>query len=124
MIRTAATTIREVVPIVSANEAQSRANVLAVYKEMQRYAPELYKEFHFEDMPLSVFRAALKKQYTSNAHLTDFRIIDRKIAECRQAILACKKNWYNSYHLRNMLFRENVEAKPKDFLSTFLRGKN
>lgn len=50
----------------------------------QRYAPKLYKEFHFEDMPLSVFRAALKKQFTNNAHLTDFRIIDRKIAECRQ----------------------------------------
>ncbi|VDK84913.1 unnamed protein product [Litomosoides sigmodontis] len=90
----------------------------------QRYAPELYKKFNFEDMPLSVFRAALKKQYTNNAHLTDFRIIDRKIAECRQVMLACQKTWYNSYHLRNVLFRENVEAKPKDFLSTFLRSKN
>ncbi|CAG9530428.1 unnamed protein product, partial [Cercopithifilaria johnstoni] len=90
----------------------------------QRCAPEIYNKFHLEDMPLSVFRAALKKQYTNNAHLTDFRVIDRKIAECRQVILACQKNWYNSYHLRNVLFRENIEAKPKDFLSTFLRSKN
>ncbi|VDM16597.1 unnamed protein product [Wuchereria bancrofti] len=50
----------------------------------QRYAPKLYKQFHFDDIPLSVFRAALKKQYINNAHLTDFRVIDRKIAECRQ----------------------------------------
>uniref|UniRef100_A0A8R1TTB0 Ubiquinone biosynthesis O-methyltransferase, mitochondrial n=1 Tax=Onchocerca volvulus TaxID=6282 RepID=A0A8R1TTB0_ONCVO len=84
MIRTTTAITREVVPIVSANKTQSRANVLAVYKEMQRYAPELYREFHLEDMPLSVFRAALKKQYTDNAHLTDFRVIDRKIAECRR----------------------------------------
>nr|CRZ25075.1 BMA-COQ-3 [Brugia malayi] len=124
MIRTATATTREVIPIVSANKAQSRSNVLALYKEMQRYAPKLYKQFHFDDMPLSVFRAALKKQYINNAHLTDFRVIDRKIAECRQVMLACQKHWYNSYHLRNNLFRENVEAKPKDFLSTFLRSKN
>lgn len=34
VIRTATGTTREVVPIVSANKAQSRSNVLAVYKEM------------------------------------------------------------------------------------------
>lgn len=34
MIRTATATTREVVPIVSVNKAQSRSNVLAVYKEM------------------------------------------------------------------------------------------
>lgn len=34
VIRTAAATTREVVPVVSANKAQSRSNVLAVYKEM------------------------------------------------------------------------------------------
>lgn len=50
----------------------------------QRYAPKLYKHFHLEDMPLSVFRAALKKQFTNYSHLNDVRVIDRKIAECRQ----------------------------------------
>ncbi|VDN20236.1 unnamed protein product [Gongylonema pulchrum] len=89
----------------------------------QRYAPEVYNNFYYEDMPLSVFRAALKKQFTINSHLSDLRIIDRKIAECRQVMLACQKAWYNEYHLRNVLFRENVEAKPKDFLSTFLHSK-
>ncbi|MCP9265430.1 Ubiquinone biosynthesis O-methyltransferase, mitochondrial [Dirofilaria immitis] len=136
MIRTAATTIREVVPIVSANEAQSRANVLAVYKEMLTI--DCYNTSHlmmskvlrilpltrlfsnirsidrvitsptrkFVSFNTSVivladefgmgyaalrFSGSFKKQYTSNAHLTDFRIIDRKIAECRQAILACKR---------------------------------
>lgn len=116
--------VREVVPIASSNKAQSRARVLAVYKEMQRNAPLVYDEFVLNDMPLSVFRAALKKQFTNNSHLTDFRVIDRKIAECRQSILACRKSWYNPHHLRNILFRENVEPKPKDFLSTFLRSKN
>ena len=31
--------------------------------------------------------------------------------------------YYNPDHVRNYLFAENVEAKPKDFLSKFLNGK-
>uniref|UniRef100_A0A915PPB8 Ubiquinone biosynthesis O-methyltransferase, mitochondrial n=1 Tax=Setaria digitata TaxID=48799 RepID=A0A915PPB8_9BILA len=74
----------------------------------QRYAPEIYREFHFEDMPLSVFRAALKKQYTNNAHLTDFRVIDRKIAECRQMFAELRQGKCCAYKLYH-LFRDTTK---------------
>lgn len=33
------------------------------------------------DVPMPVFREVLKKQFMKNAHITDIRIIDRKVAE-------------------------------------------
>uniref|UniRef100_A0A0N5D2Z1 Ubiquinone biosynthesis O-methyltransferase, mitochondrial n=1 Tax=Thelazia callipaeda TaxID=103827 RepID=A0A0N5D2Z1_THECL len=50
----------------------------------QRVAPDIYKTFLLHDIPLPVFRSALKKQFSDNSHLTDIRVIDRKIAECRE----------------------------------------
>lgn len=115
--------LAEVAPVVSASKEQSLANVRRVYKELQRYAPDVWEKFDLLDMPLPVFRAALKKQFTNNAALSDFRTIDRKVAECEMAMESCRKIYYNSAHIRNILFRENLEPQPKDFLSTFLRGK-
>ena len=36
---------------------------------------------------------------------------------------AIRYAFYNPDHVRNYLFRENVEAPAKDFLSKFLSGK-
>lgn len=55
-------------------------------------------------MPLPVFRAALKKQFTNNAHLTDFRVIDRKIAECRQV---------KHFSFRNLVFSNSFSPISK-----------
>lgn len=77
-----------------------------------------------QDMPLGVFRSVLKQQFVKNAHVTDVRIIDRLVAETRQHMYSIDFAFYNPDHVRNYLFRENVEAKPKDFLSKFLSGEN
>lgn len=50
----------------------------------QRLAPTFWWDYELHDMPLPVFRAVLKKQFTNNAHLNDVRVIDRKVAECKQ----------------------------------------
>lgn len=113
---------KEVVPVVSSSKQQARASVLAVYKELQRLAPTLWWDYGLHDMPLPVFRAALKKKFTDNAHLNDIRVIDRKVAECKQDMVSIRYFFYNEEHVRNYLFRENIEAKPTDFLSKFLSG--
>ncbi|RCN35135.1 putative 3-demethylubiquinone-9 3-O-methyltransferase [Ancylostoma caninum] len=75
------------------------------------------------DMPLGVFRSVLKQQFMKNAHITDLRIIDRLVGETKQHMYSIRYAFYNPDHVRNYLFRENVEAKPKDFLSKFLNGQ-
>uniref|UniRef100_A0A914RI89 NADH dehydrogenase [ubiquinone] 1 alpha subcomplex subunit 6 n=1 Tax=Parascaris equorum TaxID=6256 RepID=A0A914RI89_PAREQ len=90
----------------------------------QRLAPTFWWDYELHDMPLPVFRAVLKKQFTNNAHLNDVRVIDRKVAECKQHMVGIRNAFYNGDHVRNYLFRENVEPKPKDFLSKFLSGKD
>ncbi|VDO33110.1 unnamed protein product [Brugia timori] len=66
MIRTATATTREVIPIVSANKAQSRSNVLALYKEMLVHFIFFYRnrgietdlsvsDIYFLDLELLVF---------------------------------------------------------------------
>lgn len=41
-----------------------------------------------------------------------------------QHMYAIQYAFYNPDHVRNYLFRENVEPKPKDFLSKFLNGQD
>jgi len=73
-------------------------------------------------VPLPVFRDVLKKQFLKNAHINDIRIIDKKVAEAYFDIESVEMRYYNPYHVRNILFRENIEPKAKDFLSKFLSG--
>ncbi|VDD87862.1 unnamed protein product [Enterobius vermicularis] len=70
-------------------------------------------------MPLPYFRLVLKKEFLKNAHLTDIRVIDRKVNECEQHLCSLKYYFYNEEHLRNYLFREDVDEKPKDFMTKF-----
>uniref|UniRef100_A0A183CGL8 Exonuclease domain-containing protein n=1 Tax=Globodera pallida TaxID=36090 RepID=A0A183CGL8_GLOPA len=42
------------------------------------------------DIPIPVFREVLKNQFTKNAHITDARIVDRKVDECKQHMVAMK----------------------------------
>ncbi|MFH4979113.1 hypothetical protein AB6A40_005822 [Gnathostoma spinigerum] len=119
----ASAAVKQVTPVVSTTREEARASVLAVYKKVQRMAPKFWWDYRLHDIPLPIFRAILKKQFTKNAHLSDLRIIDRKVAECEQDIVSVKWAFYNPEHVRNMLFRENIETKPKDFLTNFLNGK-
>ncbi|KAH7730966.1 NUO-3 protein [Aphelenchoides avenae] len=75
-------------------------------------------------MPLPVFRELLKTQFTKQGHLTDLRVIDRKVHETYAHIESFNMAYYNPDHVRNYLLRENVDPKPKDFLSKFLAGKD
>ena len=114
---------RHVTPIISSSREEARARVLAVYKELQRITPKFWFDYDMKDMPLPVFRAVIKKQFDKKAHLTDARVIDREVEEVYQHMKSIEYKFYNKDHVRNFLFRENVEAKPKDFLSRFLTQK-
>ncbi|CAI4222104.1 unnamed protein product [Auanema sp. JU1783] len=124
VVRSGASAVRTVAPIKSVTNEQARRSVLQVYKELQRLTPKFWWDFGLHDMPLGVFRAVLKQQFTKNSHISDIRVVDRLVGETNQHIYSIRYAFYNSDHVRNYLFRENVEAKPKDFLSKFLNGKN
>ncbi|CAD5221027.1 unnamed protein product [Bursaphelenchus okinawaensis] len=103
----------------TANEA--RLEVLKLYKNFQRITPTFWWDYQLTDYPLPVFREIIKKQFLKNAHVKDLRIIDRKVGEGYKDIESIEWAWYNPDHVRNFLFRENLEPKPKDFLSKFLQ---
>lgn len=117
-----ATTVAKVVPVRSLSKEEAKSSVLAVYKQLQRRAPNVWWNYGFQDMPLSYFRLVLKKEFLKNAHLKDIRVIDRKIDECKQHIYSLDYYFYNGEHLRNYLFHDGMPEKPKDFMSKFLLG--
>ncbi|KJH47037.1 complex 1 protein [Dictyocaulus viviparus] len=123
IIRASTNALRHVTPVQSINKEQAKSSVLQVYKELQRITPKFWWDFGMHDMPLGVFRSVLKQQFMKNAHITDVRIIDRLVSETKQHMYSIEYGFYNPDHVRNYLFRENVEAKPKDFLSKFLSGQ-
>uniref|UniRef100_A0A914EA02 NADH dehydrogenase [ubiquinone] 1 alpha subcomplex subunit 6 n=1 Tax=Acrobeloides nanus TaxID=290746 RepID=A0A914EA02_9BILA len=114
---------RLVTPIASQNTEEAHRRVLSSYKEMQRYAPIFWWDFNFTDMPLPVFRSLLKQQFLKNSHVGDIRVVDRLVGEFEMHMLNIRKGYYNSDHCRNVLLKENIELKPKDFLSKFLTQK-
>uniref|UniRef100_A0AC35TVB7 NADH dehydrogenase [ubiquinone] 1 alpha subcomplex subunit 6 n=1 Tax=Rhabditophanes sp. KR3021 TaxID=114890 RepID=A0AC35TVB7_9BILA len=119
----ATTTTKLVAPVISSNSIEARRRVLTVYKELQRLAPKFWFDYGLQDAPLSVFREVLKNQFTKNKHVQDIRVVDRMVEETKQHIVNIRYAFYNPDHVRNMLFRENVEPKSKDFLSNFFSGK-
>uniref|UniRef100_A0A7I4YKE4 NADH dehydrogenase [ubiquinone] 1 alpha subcomplex subunit 6 n=1 Tax=Haemonchus contortus TaxID=6289 RepID=A0A7I4YKE4_HAECO len=123
VVRSGASAVRQVVPLHSVNKGQARRAVLQVYKDLQRMTPKFWWDFGLHDMPLGVLRSSLKQQFMKNAHIDDIRIVDRLVAETKQHMVAIEHAFYNPDHVRNYLFRENVQAKPKDFLSKFLNGQ-
>ncbi|CAB3406523.1 unnamed protein product [Caenorhabditis bovis] len=124
VVRSGAQAVRTVAPIKSSNPQEARMAVLQVYKEFQRMTPKFWWDYGLHDMPLGVFRAVIKKQFTKNGHLTDVRVVDRLVGETNKHMEAIRYTFYNPDHVRNYLFAENIEAKPKDFLSKFLNGKD
>jgi len=114
--------VKKVTPIKSRTPEEARLDVLKAYKALQRITPIFWHDYDFYDIPLPLFRDSLKKQFLKNAHINDIRIIDRKVAECYNDIESINMRYYNHYHIRNILFRENIEPKSKDFLSQFLSG--
>ncbi|EFO92616.1 hypothetical protein GCK72_012869 [Caenorhabditis remanei] len=123
VVRAGQSAVRTVAPVKSNNSAEARMSVLQAYKEFQRLTPKFWWDFGLHDMPLGVFRAVIKKQFTKNGHLTDVRVVDRLVGETNMHMESIRMAYYNPDHVRNYLFAENVEAKPKDFLSKFLNGK-
>ncbi|WKY05586.1 hypothetical protein Q1695_006078 [Nippostrongylus brasiliensis] len=124
VIRTGATALRKVAPVQSMSKEEARRSVLQAYKDLQRMTPKFWWDYGMHDMPLGVFRSVLKQQFVKNSHLSDIRIIDRLVGETKQHMYAIQYAFYNPEHVRNFLFRENVEPKPKDFLSKFLAGQD
>lgn len=84
VVRAGQHAVRTVAPIKSNNSAEARMSVLAAYKEFQRLTPKFWWDFGLHDMPLGVFRAVIKKQFTKNGHLTDVRVVDRLVGETHQ----------------------------------------
>ncbi|KAI6187408.1 hypothetical protein M3Y98_00240000 [Aphelenchoides besseyi] len=118
----AETVVKSVTPVSSRTPEQARLGVLQVYKNLQKITPKFWFDYNLVDIPLPVFRNVLKNEFTKNAHHSDLRIIDRKVAECYKDIEAVQMAYYNPEHVRNYLFRENIDPKAKDFLSQFLSG--
>ncbi|KAI6198300.1 Complex 1 LYR protein and Methyltransferase type 11 domain containing protein [Aphelenchoides fujianensis] len=115
------TAVKSVTPVTSRSAEEARLG-RAASLQGAKITPKFWFDYELQDLPLPVFRNVLKREFTKNAHITDVRIIDRKVGECYKDIESIQWAFYNPDHVRNFLFRENVEPKAKDFLSKFLSG--
>jgi len=114
---------RQVKPLISLDPSDARIRVLSLYKAWYRHIPFMCKDF---DLPRSEnqCRAVLRKSFKQNAGLRDIKLIDMHVIKGQQDLKEVVEHWKQVNHIMAKWFPEdNIEEKPKDFISKFLSGQ-
>jgi len=114
---------RQVKPLISVDSSDARVRVLSLYKAWYRHIPFMVKDF---DLPRDVgqCRTVLRQQFKKNAALRDIRVIDMHVVKGQQDLKEVVEHWKQPNHIMAKWFPEdNIEEKPKDFISKFLSGQ-
>jgi len=113
---------RQVKPLISSDQGEARLRVLSLYKAWRRHIPIMCKDF---DIPRTEAQcqAALRREFLKNARVRDVRVVDMLVVKGQQDLQEVVNHWKQVTHIMAKWFPEdNVEEKPKDFISKFLTG--
>merc|ERR1712018_315146 len=122
----AAPALRQVKPLLSLDKHEARLRVLSLYKAWHRQLPNILNvRGTYESMPVThkECRALIKSNFLKNAHVKDIRVIDMLVIKPQQDLRELIEGWAQSGHIMSKFFQETRTARPKDFMSKFLSGR-
>jgi NADH dehydrogenase (ubiquinone) 1 alpha subcomplex subunit 6 len=118
-----ATAQGQVKPVLSLNRSEAHRRVMNLYRAWYRQIP--YIAHRNPDLPVTEKKMfdKLRELFYKNSDVTDVRVIDILVIkgqmELNETVLRHKQHC----HIMNW-FKETHPAKPKDFMSKFLAGKD
>ncbi|KZO97601.1 hypothetical protein CALVIDRAFT_562946 [Calocera viscosa TUFC12733] len=105
--------------------ASARADVLALYRDFYRAAPEICDTYAL-DIPPSLVRTRYRQEFERNKHVTDLKVLDVLILKGRQEYQEVMNTWKMRAQLLGFIMApiERQGQHPKGFLDSFYTGKD
>ncbi|XP_032674984.1 NADH dehydrogenase [ubiquinone] 1 alpha subcomplex subunit 6 [Odontomachus brunneus] len=120
MASKAATTFRQVKPILSVNREDARRRVLKLYKAWIRQVPQALLLYDIPKKEADC-KKKIREEFKRHAHVTDVRIIDQLVIRGQMELQEVANIWKPKGQLMTY-WQETMEKKPTDFMSKFLAG--
>jgi len=112
--------LRQVRPLLSADNAEARKRVLNLYKAWYRHIPYMVLEY---DLPKNEAqcRAKMREEFEKNRFVKDVRVIDLLVIKGQMELVDTVKRFKQKGHVM-AYFKTTIDPKPDDFLSKFFTG--
>ncbi|KAE8752934.1 hypothetical protein FOCC_FOCC000279 [Frankliniella occidentalis] len=121
-VKAASVVTRQVRPILSLTQEDSRRRVLALYKAWYRQIPHIVSEI---DIPKNQKQCQekLREEFLKHKDVKDIRVIDMLIIKGQMELKETVTKWKQVGHVM-AYWKDTVNKKPTDFLGKFLDGKD
>ncbi|KAH9943762.1 NdufA6 NADH-ubiquinone oxidoreductase 14.8 kDa subunit [Amylocystis lapponica] len=107
---------------VSANPAQARQRVLALYRDWYRSAPEICSIYALNVSPAYV-RHAIRQRFEEHRYVTDTRAIDVLVQKGQLEYQETMNLWKQNDHVLGILLQPK-ERSQRTFLQKFYEGRD
>ncbi|EJU00238.1 NADH dehydrogenase 1 alpha subcomplex subunit 6 [Dacryopinax primogenitus] len=105
--------------------AAARPDVLALYRDFYRAAPEIC-DLYAIDIPPSLVRARFRQEFERNKHISDVKVLDVLLLKGRQEYQEIMNTWKMRAQLLALIMApiERQGEHPTGFLDAFYSGKD
>ncbi|KAI0744647.1 NADH-ubiquinone oxidoreductase Complex1 subunit [Earliella scabrosa] len=107
---------------ITTSPEQARRNVLKLYRDWYRGAPEIVSLYALNVSPAFV-RHCIRQHFEQNRYVTDTRVIDVLVQKGRQEYQETMNCWKQLDHIMGILLQPKGRP-PRTFLQKFYEGRD
>jgi len=110
----------------SANWADAKRRVLAVYREWLRAAPEI-QTMYSVPLPVSVIRTRIRQEFERHRFVNKLPVVDVLVTKGHIDYQETMNYWRQATHIMSYFKGENFRGDkrlPSNFMQGFLEGRN
>ena len=119
-----ATAQGQVKPILSLNREEAHRRVLNLYRAWYRQVPYILHANPQLPLTEKMMFDKVREKFYQNSDVTDVRVIDMLVIKGQMELNETVLRFKTEDHILNWFKETHSPARPKDFISKFLAGKD